>query len=52
MDILSENRVVMDRIVDILVDKETLDGDLFRDILSEYTELPENIAVTYEPYFN
>ena len=50
--ILTENREAMDRIVDILMDKETVDGDLFRQILSEYTELPKNIAVSYESYFN
>ena len=35
----------------LLMDQETLDGDLFRKILSEHTELPKNIAVNYEPYF-
>lgn len=50
--ILTQNREAMDRIVDILMDKETLDGELFRKILSEYAELPKNIAVNYESYFS
>ncbi len=39
--ILSENRVLVDRLVDTLIEKETIDGEEFRDIVSEYTALPE-----------
>jgi cell division protease FtsH len=39
--IVRENRVVMDRLVDLLIEKETIDGDEFRQIVAEYTEVPE-----------
>ena len=31
----------MDKLVDILIEKETLDGEEFVKILSEYTNIPE-----------
>lgn len=40
-DIMRENRVVIDRLVDLLVEKETIDGDEFRQIVAEYTNVPE-----------
>jgi cell division protease FtsH len=39
--IIRENREVIDRLVDLLVDKETIDGDEFRQIVAEYTAVPE-----------
>ncbi|HIK55130.1 MAG TPA: ATP-dependent zinc metalloprotease FtsH [Synechococcales cyanobacterium M55_K2018_004] len=39
--IIRENRVVIDRLVDLLIEKETIDGDEFRRIVSEYTNVPE-----------
>ena len=39
--IIRENRVVIDRIVDILVEKETMNGEEFRQIVAEYTTVPE-----------
>jgi len=39
--IIEENRDLCDRLVDILIDEETLDGEEFRKIVAEYTELPE-----------
>ncbi len=39
--IIRENRVAIDRLVDLLVEKETIDGEEFRQILAEYTEIPE-----------
>ncbi|NEP05712.1 MAG: ATP-dependent zinc metalloprotease FtsH, partial [Okeania sp. SIO4D6] len=39
--IIRENRVVMDRLVDLLIEKETIEGEEFRRIVSEYTTLPE-----------
>ena len=38
--IVSKNREAMDKIVDLLIEKETLDGDEFIDILSQYTSIP------------
>ena len=37
---IRENRVAMDKIVEVLLEKETLSGDEFRSILSEFTEIP------------
>ncbi|MGG6270261.1 ATP-dependent zinc metalloprotease FtsH2 [Leptolyngbya sp. AN03gr2] len=39
--IIRENREVIDRLVDLLVEKETIDGDEFRQIVAEYTAVPE-----------
>jgi cell division protease FtsH len=35
-----ENRAAIDRVVDLLVEAETLDGEEFRRIISEYTTVP------------
>jgi len=47
--ILLENRVAMDRLVDILIEEETIEGTRFREILSEYTKVPERKK--YQSYF-
>ncbi|MGH1393777.1 MAG: ATP-dependent zinc metalloprotease FtsH2 [Trichormus sp.] len=39
--IIRENRTVTDRIVDLLIEKETIDGEEFRRIVAEYTDVPE-----------
>jgi cell division protease FtsH len=39
--LIRENRAVMDRLVDLLIDKETIDGDEFRQIVAEYVDIPE-----------
>jgi cell division protease FtsH len=39
--IIQENRAVIDRLVDLLIEKESIDGDEFRRIVSEYTTVPE-----------
>lgn len=36
------NREAIDKLVDVLLEKETLTGDEFRAILSEYTDQPLN----------
>ena len=38
-----ENREAIDKIVELLQEKETIDGAEFRAILSEYTTLPESV---------
>jgi cell division protease FtsH len=43
--IISENRTVMDRLVELLIEQETIEGPQFRQIVSEYTELPERQLV-------
>ncbi|NMG21678.1 ATP-dependent zinc metalloprotease FtsH2 [Brasilonema bromeliae] len=38
---IQENRIVIDRLVDLLIEKETIDGEEFRQIVAEYTSVPE-----------
>lgn len=40
-EIIRNNRTVIDRLVDLLIEKESMDGDEFRQIVSEYTEVPK-----------
>lgn len=49
ISIISDNRALVDRLVDTLIEKETIDGDEFRDIVSEYTVLPEKETVKMTP---
>ena len=39
--IIRENRAAIDRLVDLLIDKETIDGEEFRQIVAEYAIVPE-----------
>ncbi|MEM1279759.1 MAG: ATP-dependent zinc metalloprotease FtsH2 [Cyanobacteria bacterium P01_D01_bin.6] len=39
--VIQDNRAVIDRLVDLLIEKESIDGDEFRRIVSEYTTVPE-----------
>ncbi len=43
--IMRENRQLLDKLVDILIEQETIEGEQFRKIVSEYTQLPENQMV-------
>ena len=43
VQIIKDNRVVIDQLVDILIEKETISGEEFRKIVAEYTQLPEKI---------
>lgn len=36
--IIRENRLAIDRIVDILIEKETIDGDEFRELLTKFSD--------------
>jgi cell division protease FtsH len=40
--ILRENRSLMDRLVDALLEQETMDGEQFRQIVREYTQIPKD----------
>nr|YP_010537338.1 cell division protein FTSH [Odontella regia]UYC31125.1 cell division protein FTSH [Odontella regia] len=51
IEIVLDNRVVIDLIVEKLLDKETMDGDEFRELLSTYTILP-NKNIPYVSKFN
>ena len=44
IEIISDNRVVIDLIVERLLDIETMDGEEFRELLSKYTVLPQKNA--------
>jgi cell division protease FtsH len=39
--LMEDNRALIDRLVDLLVERETIDGEEFRKIVSEYTLVPE-----------
>ena len=41
IEIISDNRVIIDLIVERLLDVETIDGEEFRELLSTYTVLPQ-----------
>ena len=44
VEIISDNRVIIDLIVEQLLDIETMDGEEFRELLSTYTILPRKNA--------
>jgi cell division protease FtsH len=39
--LVRDNRDVIDRLVELLIEKETIDGEEFRQIVAEYTAVPE-----------
>lgn len=39
--LMRDNRALIDRLVDLLVERETIGGDEFRQIVSEYTVVPD-----------
>jgi cell division protease FtsH len=39
--LVAEHRECMDRVVELLIEKESLDGDEFRAIVAEFAEIPE-----------
>jgi cell division protease FtsH len=41
VQIIKDNRVVIDKLVDLLIEKETISGDEFRQIVEEFTDVPE-----------
>ncbi|OUC14408.1 MAG: cell division protein FtsH [Alkalinema sp. CACIAM 70d] len=44
--ILLENRSLMDRLVDLLLEKEMLDGDEFRQVVEEYQAKTEEVMIS------
>ncbi|MEL7476580.1 MAG: ATP-dependent zinc metalloprotease FtsH, partial [Cyanobacteria bacterium J06555_12] len=44
--VLLENRDLVDRLAETLIERETLDGDEFKAIVAEYTTIPEKANVT------
>jgi cell division protease FtsH len=46
---IRDNREAIDKIVEVLMEKETIDGNTFREMLSQYTTIPdENLAAVIE----
>ncbi|MBW4483254.1 MAG: ATP-dependent zinc metalloprotease FtsH [Tildeniella torsiva UHER 1998/13D] len=43
--LLREHRVLMDHLVDVLLERETVDGEEFRQIVSQYTQIPTKFLV-------
>ena len=43
--LLREHRTLMDYLVDVLLERETVDGEEFRQIVSQYTQIPEKFLV-------
>ena len=41
VQLVADHRECMDRLVELLIEKETLDGDEFRSIVSEFATIPE-----------
>jgi cell division protease FtsH len=41
LKLVAENRACMDRVVEVLIEKESLDGDEFRALVSEFATIPE-----------
>jgi cell division protease FtsH len=39
--LIRQNRAVIDRLVDLLIERESIDGEEFRQIVAEYTDVPE-----------
>lgn len=42
--ILTEHRELMDHLVDLLIEREVMEGDEFRSIVSQYTRLPDKVG--------
>jgi cell division protease FtsH len=46
VQIIKDNRVVIDKLVDLLIEKETISGDEFKQIVEEFTTVPEkNLSI-------
>ncbi len=43
-NIILDNRYAIDRITDILIEKETIEGEDFRNLVKEFSEIPETKA--------
>nr|YP_009313984.1 Cell division protein FTSH [Hommersandiophycus borowitzkae]SCW22238.1 Cell division protein FTSH [Hommersandiophycus borowitzkae] len=41
LDMITDNRVVIDTLVDLLIEKETIDGQQLEEIINEYTQVPK-----------
>ncbi|MBW4645794.1 MAG: ATP-dependent zinc metalloprotease FtsH [Goleter apudmare HA4340-LM2] len=48
-ELLEENRTALERLVDLLADQETIEGELFRKIVTEHTQVDIHVADTKLP---
>ena len=39
--VVADNREAMDRLVELLIEKETMDGEEFAAVVAEFTQVPE-----------
>jgi cell division protease FtsH len=46
IQILEDNRALMDRLVDLLIEQETIEGDQFRQLVAEFHPLPDLKTLT------
>jgi cell division protease FtsH len=46
---LREHREMLDELADLLLDQETIEGEQFRKIVAQYTELPEKQLAVSAP---
>jgi cell division protease FtsH len=49
-EIIEENRLILERVVDLLIEQETIEGDVFRQIVADNTAIKvtnEQVAVPY-----
>ena len=46
IQIIKDNRIVIDQLVDLLIEKETINGDEFKSIVEEFTIVPEKTKYT------
>lgn len=46
LQIIKDNRVIIDYLVDLLIEKETIDGNEFREIINNYTVIPKKYQYT------
>nr|YP_010835362.1 cell division protein FTSH [Cryptomonas gyropyrenoidosa]WFQ83037.1 cell division protein FTSH [Cryptomonas gyropyrenoidosa] len=42
--IIKDNRIVIDKLVDLLIEKETINGEEFRNIVNDFTKVPDKIS--------
>lgn len=45
IEIIKDNRVIIDYLVDLLIEEETIEGSKFRQIINEYTPIPDKYQI-------
>lgn len=47
IEIIKDNRVIIDYLVDLLIEKETIEGEEFRSIIQQYTKIPSKYSLSH-----